>query len=207
MPLFALLRNAFDRMALYLPALVMGLFALGSWWLVRSIPDLHTPLPAKTVSKEPDYYLYGFSVKSFDAAGRQTRELQGAQARHYPEFDVLEIETVQLHAVSPEGERLVARADHAQVQGEGTHKDAEITLTGNAHVVRDTLQGGLKTELRGEKITAFSQSHRVISDKPVELIRGKDVFTANGMALDVKTGEYQLTGRVKGVIMPSKTAP
>jgi lipopolysaccharide export system protein LptC len=207
MPLFALLRNAFDRLALYLPALIMGLFALGSWWLVRSIPDLHTHLPAKTVSKEPDYYLYGFSLKSFDAAGRQTRELKGAQARHYPEFDVLEIETVQLHAVSPEGERLVARAEHAQVQGEGTHKDAEITLTGNAHVVRDTLQGGLKTELRGEKITAFSQSHRVISDQPVELIRGKDVFTANGMALDVKTGEYQLTGRVKGVIMPSKSAP
>jgi len=203
MPLFALLRNAFDRLALYLPALVMGLFALGSWWLVRSIPDLHTPLPAKTVSKEPDYYLYGFSVKSFDAAGRQTRELQGAQARHYPEFDVLEIETVQIHAVSPEGERLVARADHAQVQGEGTHKDAELTLTGNAKVVRDTLQGGNRTELRGEKLTAFTQSNRVISDKPVELLRGKDVFTANSMGLNGQTGEYQLKGRVKGVIMPS----
>jgi lipopolysaccharide export system protein LptC len=203
MPLFALLRNAFDRLALYLPALVMGLFALGSWWLVRSIPDLHTPLPAKTVSKEPDYYLYGFSVKSFDAAGRQTRELQGAQARHYPEFDVLEIETVQIHAVSPEGERLVARADHAQVQGEGTHKDAELTLTGNAKVVRDTLQGSNRTELRGEKLTAFTQSNRVISDKPVELLRGKDVFTANSMELNGQTGEYQLKGRVKGVIMPS----
>lgn len=207
MTLFALLRNGFDRLALYLPALVMGLFALGSWWLVRSVPDLHTPHPAKTVSKEPDYYLHGFSVKSFDAAGHQTRELQGAQARHYPEFDVLEIDTAQIHAVSPEGERMVARADHAQVQGEGTHKDAEITLTGNAHVVRDTLQGGQKTELRGEKITAFSQSHRVISDQPVELIRGKDVFTANSMALDAKTGEYQLTGRVKGMIMPTNTPP
>jgi lipopolysaccharide export system protein LptC len=73
MSLFALLRNVFDRLALYLPALVMGLFALGSWWLVRSVPDLHTPMAAKTVRKEPDYYLHGFSVKSFDATGRQTR--------------------------------------------------------------------------------------------------------------------------------------
>jgi lipopolysaccharide export system protein LptC len=203
MSFFALLRNAFDRLALYLPALVMGLFALGSWWLVRSVPDLQTPTVAKTVRKEPDYYLHGFSVKSFDATGRQTRELEGAQARHYPEFDVLEIDTVQIRAVSPEGQRLVARADHAQAQGESTHSDAEITLTGNANVVRDTLQGGIRTELRGEKLTAFTHSNRVISDKPVELLRGKDVFTANSMELNGHTGEYQLKGRVTGVIMPS----
>ncbi len=203
MSFFALLRNAFDRLALYLPALVMGLFALGSWWLVRSVPDLHTPTVVKTVRKEPDYYLHGFSVKSFDDTGRQTRELEGAQARHYPEFDVLEIDTVQIRAVSPEGQRLVARADHAQAQGESTHSDAEITLTGNANVVRDTLQGGIRTELRGEKLTAFTHSNRVISDKPVELLRGKDVFTSNSMELNGHTGEYQLKGRVTGVIMPS----
>jgi lipopolysaccharide export system protein LptC len=206
MSFLALLRNVSDRLALYLPALVMGFFALGSWWLVRSVPDLHTPMQAKTVRKDPDYYLNGFSVKSFDATGRQSRELQGAQARHYPEFDILEIDTVQIHALSPEGDRLVARADHAVVQGESTHNDAEITLTGNANVVRDTLQAGPQTELRGQEITAFSQSQRVISDKPVELLRGKDVFTANTMNLNVKTGEYELKGRVKGVIMPSPSA-
>jgi len=205
MSFLALLRNVSDRLALYLPALVMGFFALGSWWLVRSVPDLHAPMQAKMVRKDPDYYLNGFSVKSFDAMGRQTREIEGAQARHYPEFDILEIDTVQIHAVSPEGDRIVARADHAVIQGESTHNDAEITLTGNANVVRDTLKAGPQTELRGQEITAFSQTHRVISDQPVELLRGKDVFTANTMNLNIKTGAYELHGRVKGMIMPTPT--
>ena len=55
----ALIRNAFDRLALYLPALVMSVFALSSWWLVRSVPDLHNPNSAKVVRKEPDYFQIG----------------------------------------------------------------------------------------------------------------------------------------------------
>jgi lipopolysaccharide export system protein LptC len=82
MPLFALLRTGFERLTLYLPALVLSLFALGSFWLVRSVPDLQPTAANKAIRKDPDYYLHGFSVKSFDASGRLTRELQGAHARH-----------------------------------------------------------------------------------------------------------------------------
>jgi lipopolysaccharide export system protein LptC len=204
MPLFALLRTGFDRLTLYLPALVLSLFALGSFWLVRSVPDLQPTAANKAIRKDPDYYLHGFSVKSFDASGRLTRELQGAHARHYPDKDVLEIDAIQIHVLNEKGQRMVARADHALAEGESTHPDPEIILTGRAQVIRDGVQGAEVTELRSDKITAFTQSHRVISDSPVEFIRGKDHFTANTMDLNGDSGIYQLQGRVQGVIMPAR---
>ena len=204
MALFALLRSAFDRLTLYLPALVLSLFALGSFWLVRSVPDLQPVALNKSVRKDPDYYLHGFSIKSFDASGRLTRELQGAHARHFPDKDILEIDAVQIRVINDQGQRMVARADHAMAEGEATHADPEITLTGQAQVIRDQVQGAEPTELRSDTITAFTQSHRVISDSPVEFLRGKDRFTANTMDLNGDSGIYQLQGRVQGVIMPAR---
>lgn len=198
-----LIRNAFDRLALYLPALVMGLFALSSWWLVRSVPDLHNPTEAKSVRKEPDYFLHGFSVKSFDADGRLIRELQAAHARHYPEFDVLEMDTVQIQAINEQGQKVVARGDHAQSQAENSQQEAKTILSGNANVVRVNQQDGVRTELRSDKLIAYEKGDRVISETPVEVHRGPDLFSGDTMDLNGGSGEYRLQGRVRGMIMPT----
>ncbi len=203
MPLLSLIRNGFDRLALYLPALVMSLFALSSWWLVRSVPDLHNPSSAKAVRKAPDYFLHGFSVKSFDANGRLVRELQGQHARHLPEFDVLEMDTVEIQSINEEGQRIVARADHAQSTSQTPQQEAKTILTGNANVVRVNLKDGVRTELRSDQLTAFEKGDRVISDTPVEIRRGPDRFSADRMALNGESGEYHLDGRVRGMIMPT----
>ena len=203
MPWLHLIRNAFDRLALYLPALVMGLFALSSWWLVRSVPDLHSPNSAKVVRKEPDYFLHGFSVQSFDASGRLIRELQAAHARHYPEFDVLDMDTVQIQAIDEQGQKVVARADHAQSQAENNQQEAKTTLSGNANVVRINPKDGGRTELRSEKLIAYEKGDRVISETPVEVRRGRDLFSGESMELNGQSGEYRLQGRVRGMIMPT----
>ena len=203
MPWLHLIRNAFDRLALYLPALVMGLFALSSWWLVRSVPDLHSPTEAKSVRKEPDYFLHGFSVKSFDANGRLTRELQAAHARHYPEFDVLDMDTVLIQAIDEQGQKVVARADHAQSQADTQQREAQTLLSGNANVVRINPKDGVRTELRSEKLIAYEKGDRVVSETPVEVRRGPDLFSGETMELNGGSGEYRLQGRVRGMIMPT----
>jgi lipopolysaccharide export system protein LptC len=203
MPLLPLLRNAFDRLALYLPALVMGVFALSSWWLVRSVPDLHSPTSAKAVRKEPDYFLHGFSVKSFDANGRLVRELHGQHARRFPEFDVLDMDTVEIQSINGEGQHVVARADHVQSRAQSPQQEAQTILTGNANVVRINLKDGVRTELRSDRFTAFEKGDRVISDTPVEIRRGPDRFSADRMVLNGESGEYHLDGRVRGMIMPT----
>ena len=131
------IRRSLDRLALYLPGILMALFALGSWWLVRSLPSIFSETPVKSVRYEPDYYLEQFSVKSFDKQGLLTREVSGHRAKHFPDSDTLEISNVTLRGQNPSGQRA-------------------------------------------------------------------DVFTADRMQLNSKTGEYELTGQVRGVIAPGK---
>jgi len=127
------IRRSLDKLALYLPGILMALFALGSWWLLRSLPSILTDAPTQTVRLEPDYYLEQFSVKSFDKQGRLTREVSGHRAQHFPNTDTLEINNVTLRGQNPNGQR-------------------------------------------------------------------NDVFTANSMQLNSKSGEYELKGQVRGVI-------
>ena len=54
-----------DRLSLYLPIVLMGLLALGSWWLVRSAPR---PLAAQAVAlpeNQQDYTVEDFSTQQF----------------------------------------------------------------------------------------------------------------------------------------------
>ena len=39
----AQLRHGWDRAAVYLPVLTMGLLALGSYWILRSTPEPQAP--------------------------------------------------------------------------------------------------------------------------------------------------------------------
>jgi lipopolysaccharide export system protein LptC len=131
------IRRSLDRLALYLPGILMAFFALGSWWLVRSLPSLFSEAPVQLVRYEPDYYLEQFSVKSFDKQGQLTREIKGHGAKHYPDSDTLEISNVTLRGQNPNGQ-------------------------------------------------------------------STDVFTAKHMQMNNKTGEYELTGQVRGLIEPGK---
>ena len=85
----ARLRRTWDRLSLYLPVLLMGLLAMGTWWLVRNAPVLRPPTTEDTPRHEPDYSMKGFSVKTFDGEGRLQSEVQGLVAHHYPDTDTL----------------------------------------------------------------------------------------------------------------------
>jgi lipopolysaccharide export system protein LptC len=126
------IRRSLDRLALYLPVILMAFFALGSWWLVRSLPSLLNDAPAKSVRYEPDYYLEQFSVKSFDKQGRLSREVSGQRAKHYPDSDTLEISNVTLRRQNSNGQRDdVFSANSMQLNS----KTNEYELTGQVRGV------------------------------------------------------------------------
>jgi lipopolysaccharide export system protein LptC len=195
-------RRVLDRLALYLPAILMAVFALGSWWLVRSLPSFFNETVAQSVRHEPDYFLQNFSVKSFDSQGRLMRELSGEHAQHFPDTDTLDIQKVQLRGHSQEGQQVNAVADKALAKGDGT----QVTLVGNVHISQpaSTSANGLRTatEMRSQEIKAFVKEERLVSDVPVEVRRGQDLFTAEKMQMNSKTGEYELSGRVRGTVHP-----
>ena len=195
-------RRTLDRLVLYLPAILMAVFALSSWWLVRSLPSFFNETTSPSVRHEPDYFLNYFSVKTFDSHGRLMRELSGEHAQHFPDTDTLDIQKVQLRGHSQEGQHVNAVADQALAKGDGT----QVTLVGNVHISQpaSTSANGLRaaTEMRSQEIKAFVKEERLVSDVPVEVRRGQDLFTAEKMQMNSKTGEYELSGRVRGTVHP-----
>jgi lipopolysaccharide export system protein LptC len=202
-----LLRRASERLSLYLPVMLMGVLAFGTYWLVRSTPQLLPPGQAAPARHEPDYFMRKFSVRTFDGAGRLKSEVLGAAARHFPDSDTLEIDQVRIRSFSAEGRLTTATAQHAL-----TNSDAsEVQLFGDARVVREPLQDKAgqtqpQVEFRGEFLHAFMNTERVKSHKPVQLTRGNDHFTADAMDFDNLDRVMQLTGRVKGTLVPDHPA-
>ena len=197
------LRQAWDRVAIYLPVILMGVLALGTFWLVRNTPILESPGAEPAVMHEPDYFMRQFAVKTFDATGRLKTEVLGAEGRHYPDTDTLEIDAARIRSIAPDGRLTVATANRALSNGDGS----EVQLFGNAVVVREAGAGASgrplpQLEFRGEFLHAYLRTERIRSDKPVTLTRGGDRFTADSMDYDNVERVMDLRGRVKGVLVP-----
>ncbi|MDO5290313.1 MAG: LPS export ABC transporter periplasmic protein LptC [Pseudomonadota bacterium] len=201
------LRLGRDQLSTWLPALLMALFALGTWWLVRSAPRIAVPETGQPVSNDPDYYMHQFSVRSFGPDGRLRNELMGAQGQHYPLTDIIQVQKPQLRAFDEQGNLSTATAQRGEATGDG----AELKLFGDARIVREAFAAAdgraqPRLSFRGEFLHAFVDEERVLSDQPVELMRGQDVFTGERFDYDKKTGVAHLQGRVRGVIQPTTTA-
>ena len=198
------LRRAWERLSLYLPVLLMGLLALGTWWLVRNAPQPQPAVVERPVSHEPDYFMRDFAVKNFDATGRLQSDIRGQLARHYADSDQLEIDQARMRSVSPEGRVTTASANRALTNADAS----EVQLFGNAIVTREPLvrkgQATLpRLEFRGEFLHAWVNDERVRSNQPVTLKRGSDTFTADSMDYDNLDQILNLRGRVHGTLQPA----
>ena len=121
--------------SIYLPILLMGLLALGTYWLVRNAPKPLEQPQERAVSHEPDYFMRDFSIKSFDANGRLQSEIKGDQLRHFLDTDTLEIDNARMRSVNAEGRVTVATAKRALSNADGS----EVQLFGNAVVTREAI--------------------------------------------------------------------
>lgn len=197
------LLRLWDRLSLYLPVGLMGLVALGTYWLVQSTPVSRVPGVVVPARHEPDYFMSRFSVRTYAEAGRLKSEVFGAAARHYPDTDTLEIDTVRIRAFDAQGLLTTATANRALTTSDGS----EVHLFGKALIVRDaqvnkTGQSTPRIEFRGEYLHAFLNTDRVVSNRPVELRRGRDVFQAESMDYDNVRQTMVLQGRVRGTLVP-----
>lgn len=206
-PLSRSLWRAWDRLSIYLPVILMGLMALGTYWLARNTPTFGEPAAQRPKTHDPDYFMRGFSVKSFGPDGHLKSEVHGTEARHFPDSDTLEIDHPRIRAFNKEGMLTIATADKALSNADGT----EVQLIGNAVVTRQPGQAAdghatPRFEIRGEFLHAFIETERVKSHKPVQITRGNDEFTAESLDYDNLDRVLALQGRVRGVIAPRGAA-
>lgn len=201
-PWASALWRAWDRLSIYLPVILMGLMALGTYWLAKNTPSFSGPGVQRPLTHEPDYFMRGFSVRSFDPAGRLKNEIYGAEARHYPDTDTLEVDQPRIRVFGDKGMLTEASAKRALSNADGS----EIQLLGDAVVTRRPAEGQAaaaeRLEIRGEFLHLFTQAEKVRSHKPVVLRRGANVFKADSMEYDNLERVLELRGRVQGQIAP-----
>lgn len=194
-----------SRLAAWLPTLLMMLFTLGTWWLVRSAPKPPDASAARQLTAgEPDYFMRGFAMREFDDSGQLRSQLTGEEGQHYPASSTLDVREPRLRFTDKQGRLTTASARRAEARDDGS----EVRLLGNARVERQanrTANGSEQPRLsfEGEYLQTFIDAKRVLSDQPVRLQRGADVFTANSMNYDDKTGVANLKGHVHGIIQPA----
>ncbi len=202
------LAGAWDRSAMYMPLVLMGALALGTYWLARNNPGIGALGSTPAVTQEIDYFMQKFSVRTFDENGRLKSEVFGDQGRHFPSTDILEIDQARVRSIRPDGSVTVATGKRAYSNGDAS----EVQLVGDALVVREAGRDASgkaypRLEFRGEFLHAFLNEERVTSNKPVVLTRGSDQFTGNEFDYDNLGQVANLRGRVRGVLTPRAAQP
>jgi lipopolysaccharide export system protein LptC len=196
-----LVRMVWDKFSIYLPIVLMGLLALGTYWLVRSTPGAVSATTETALKHEHDYQMKNFSLQTFESDGRLKNELTGEEAKHFPDTDTLEIQQIKIKNISPSGRISTARANRAVVNGDAS----EVQLLGDALVVRESARektGEIspRINIQGEFLHAYLEKELVKSHKPVELTRGSSTFTADGIEFDNFEQVLNMKGRVRGTL-------
>jgi lipopolysaccharide export system protein LptC len=203
LPMGKSIRAGWERISVYLPVILMGVIALGTYWLARNSPTLGPAQNRVAPTHDPDAFMRRFSVRSFDVNGRLKSEVHGTEGRHYPDTDTTEIDQPRLRAIGERGEVTLASARRAVSNADGS----EVQLFGDAVITREASIDAAgrvqpRMEFRGDFLHAFMNTERVTSNKPVVLVRGDNKFTADSMEFDNITQVLQLRGHVSGVLMP-----
>lgn len=200
-------RRVFDRLAVYLPLLLMGLMAMTTYWLVRNTPVLGEAELEAAPRHVPDYFMRDFSVKVFGADGQLKSEMVGVEGRHFPDTDTIEIDQPRIRILGTEGRVTTAVAARGLINADGS----EAQLFDKAVVVREASTNGQgvvspRSEMHSDFLHLFANTEQVRSHLPVLLVRGAgDRFTSqDGIDFDNLDRVMQLTGRVRGTLLPPK---
>ena len=186
-----------ETLSAYLPILLMAALALATWWLVKNSPKPPGEVAPRAVSAEPDYTMSGFALERFAPDGRMLLRIEGAQLRHYPATDRIEIDGAQIQAWSPAGRLTRASAARAVGTGDGS----ELQLLGGAEVVGEDA-AGVPLLMRSEFLHAFFIDERVESDRPVLVRHGATELRAAGLLYAHASQRLELKGPLKVTLTP-----
>lgn len=187
-----------DRLTLYLPVVLMGLLALGSYWLVRLAPPPPAEAAPRTATDEPDYFMRDFALRRFTAEGQLQHELRGHEVRHYPDTGHLEVDQAWFRSAGPDGRLTQGQGDRVRTNADQTRHHLE----GNVVLVREAAPDGSapRLEFQGSSLEVDTTAGRVTSGQPVVLLRGRDRLTANSLEYDDQRSQALMQGRVRATL-------
>jgi lipopolysaccharide export system protein LptC len=182
----------------YLPLLLMAFLASGTWLLVKNTPLLDAPGELAPPRHIPDYRMTKFEIQRIGADGRLNVQISGAELRHYPDTDTIEIDEVRVRAVAPDGSLAIAEARRAISNGDGS----DMQLLGGVHLRRLPPGAGenapAQLEVRGEFLQALSNSEILRSHLPVSIRQGASTLNAQNFEYRHLTGQASFSGKAQG---------
>ena len=122
--------RTWDRISIYLPLVLMGALALGTYWLVRNSPVLSPQQTAKAPKHEIDYFMRQFTIKSFGDAGQFKSEVW------------LTRNARRVNVKSIMGVMMLAAAKGAQVEIETNGNDEEAAMQALTQLITDKFGEG-----------------------------------------------------------------
>lgn len=201
----AQVRNAIPplrRITDFLPLLLALLLALGTFWLVKSMPQIKsgTPPPAN----EPDYYLRDFELRRYDPQGSLQIELVGSYGEHVPDPDTIHVKQARTFSIDANGNTTRASADRAVSDGKG--QNIELFGQVRAQHQRKAGEGGTPPPVIFESsyLKATNRQEQLSTDQPVKITQGNDVITGTGMAYTGASRTVDIQGRSQAVIQPHR---
>ncbi len=186
-----------EVLSAYLPILLMAALALATWWLVKNSPKPPGEAAPRAVSADPDYTMSRFALERFAPDGRLVLRIEGAQMRHFPATDRIEIDGAQIQAWSPTGRLTRASAARATGTGDGS----ELQLLGGAEVVGEDA-AGVPLLMKSEFLHAFFIEERIESDRPVLVRHGATELRAAGLLYAHATQRLELKGPLQVTLTP-----
>jgi lipopolysaccharide export system protein LptC len=193
-----------DRLAGWLPILILGGLAALTYWLDAQVRD---PGPGRDGSgrHDPDMFAEGVRAVELDADGRPTQRLSAARARHYPDDGTVEFEGPKLSVTRPDQPSFTIEAQRARISGDRENAYFE----GSVRALREPRPGSgddARLTLATEYLHVIPKQDRAQTDKPVTIEEGRGIIRATGLVLDNASKTLKLKSEVRGTMQPSTLA-
>lgn len=184
------------------PLAAVAVLAALTFWLLQTNLTPPAQHAAAQKSHTPDYFADNLSISMLDETGRTQYRINAATMVHYLDDANTDMTKPAIRAFTPGKPEVTSVALRGTINGDGTIVD----LFGNASVVRDPGAGDPGMRADSQHFRFFVNDDVVQTEKPVKLLRGQSIVTADGMIYNNTTREMQLSGHVRGQLAASEVS-
>lgn len=182
----------------------VGLFALlaaASWGLNEFLR--RSQLESVVVNKEgPNAIIENPRVTRSDAQGHAQYRLDAKRILFEEQADRSLVEQPVMVSLAPDRPKTVMQAERAIT----TRQQNQIDLEGNVRIERSAFDGQPAARVNTSKATVLIREERAMTDAPVIIERGASTLQGNGMRLDQKTRQLEITSDSR-MVLPKKGQP
>ena len=185
-------------------AISIGLFALlaiASWGLNEFLrrsqlaSTINTRVGPNTIIENP-------RITRSDTQGHAQYRLDAKRILFEEQADRSLVEQPVMVSLAPDRPKTVMQAERAIT----TRQQNQIDLEGNVRIERSAFDGQPAARVNTSKATVLIREERAMTDAPVIIERGASTLQGNGMRLDQKTRQLEITSDSR-MVVPKKGQP